>query len=143
MTSEKPFDLAAAPGTRHHRLLNSNEAPMDSDSTFAKSVIAEARARLTVVEHEILRLRERMKCLEEEHVSLSGHLVENNSILSPLRQIPPEVLGEIFAWTLPSVGALREPGVFGVEYSPWVLTYISSRWRAVALSIPSLWSLVV
>ncbi|KAJ7137948.1 hypothetical protein C8R44DRAFT_661084, partial [Mycena epipterygia] len=38
--------------------------------------------------------------------------------------MPSEVLGEIFSWTLPSINAL-------------------SRWRAVALSTPSLWSLLV
>ncbi|KAJ7137954.1 hypothetical protein C8R44DRAFT_607011, partial [Mycena epipterygia] len=142
--AEEPliFDLAPAPGTRHHSLLNSNEAPLDSDSVIVKSVISKAREHLALVEREISRLRERVKYLEGERVSLSDHIAENNDILSPLRRMPPEVLGEIFSWTLPSINALRFGG-FGVTDSPWVLTHISSRWRAVSLSTPSLWSLLV
>ncbi|KAJ7138216.1 hypothetical protein C8R44DRAFT_607338, partial [Mycena epipterygia] len=140
--AEYPVNFDAAPGTRHHRLLNSNEVPLDSDSINIKSVISTARVRLAVVEDELSRLRERMESLEKEHAALSSHLAQNNSILSPLRRMPPEVLGEIFSWTLPSVGVLRE-GHLGVAVSPWVLTHISSRWRTVSLSSPSLWSLVV
>ncbi|KAJ7101884.1 hypothetical protein C8R44DRAFT_641240 [Mycena epipterygia] len=140
--AEYPVDVDTAPGTRHHRLLNSNEAPLDSDTPIVRSAISKARARLTVVEDELSRLRELMKSLEKEHAALSDNLAHNNSILSPLRRMPPEVLGEIFSWTLPSVGVLQE-GHLGVAVSPWVLTHISSHWRAVSLSTTSLWSLVV
>ncbi|KAJ7138193.1 hypothetical protein C8R44DRAFT_695333, partial [Mycena epipterygia] len=139
MTSEEPFTLNAAPGTRHHRLLTSNEVPLESDSTIVQSVISKARAGLALIEQEISRLRDRMKYLEEERASLSGHI----AILSPLRRIPPEVLGEIFSWTLPSADALKQKKNFDIAESPWVLTRVSAQWRAVALSLPSLWSLVV
>ncbi|KAJ7138251.1 hypothetical protein C8R44DRAFT_848131, partial [Mycena epipterygia] len=83
-----------------------------------------------------------MKCLEEEHTSLLSHLAENKGILSPVRQMPPEVLGEIFSWTLPSIEALRQEH-FSVADGPWLLTPVSIHWRAIAFSIPSLWMLVV
>ncbi|KAJ7483508.1 hypothetical protein FB451DRAFT_1234815 [Mycena latifolia] len=57
--------------------------------------------------------------------------------------MPPEVLGEIFSLTLPSVGDTLARRRFRNSHSPWVLTHVCSRWRAIALSIPSLWSLVV
>ncbi|KAJ7137956.1 hypothetical protein C8R44DRAFT_559332, partial [Mycena epipterygia] len=114
--------------------------PLESEFTIVKAVISKERARLARVEQEISRIRDRMKYLEEERASLSGHLAENTAILSPLRRTPPEVLGEIFSWTLPSVGALRREGSSGLNDSPWALTHVSSHWRAVALSIPSLWS---
>ncbi|KAJ7101886.1 hypothetical protein C8R44DRAFT_641114, partial [Mycena epipterygia] len=140
--SEKRFDLPiAAPGTQYHRLLKSNEVPLDSDSTLVHSVISKAVGRLADLDNAISELRGRMKELEEERVSVSIHLAKNAAIISPLRRMPPEVLGEIFSWTLPSVGVLHERH-FGVAISPWVLTHISSRWRAVALSTPSLWSLI-
>ncbi|KAJ7124329.1 hypothetical protein C8R44DRAFT_783317 [Mycena epipterygia] len=133
-TSEKPLDLNAAISSRHHQLLNSNEAPLDTESTMVKSVVSKGRLRLAVVEHE--------QSFEEERASLSGQLTKQHSILSPIRRMPPEVLSEIFSWTLPSVGDLRR-GHSGVASSPWVLTHISGHWRAVVLSIPSLWSLMV
>ncbi|KAJ7124314.1 hypothetical protein C8R44DRAFT_147227 [Mycena epipterygia] len=133
-TSEKPLDFNTAAGSRQHQPLNSNEAPLDTESTMVKSVVPKARLRLAVVEHE--------QSLEEERASLSGQLAEHNTILSPLRRMPPEVLGEIFSWNLPSIDTLRR-GRLSVADSPWVLTHISGHWRAVALSIPSLWSLMV
>ncbi|KAJ7124356.1 hypothetical protein C8R44DRAFT_619933 [Mycena epipterygia] len=134
---EEPLDLSAAPDSPHHSFLHSNEAPGDSDSTIVRSMLSKARKRLAVVERELTRRRERMQALKEERASLSGYLTENNAILSPLRRILPEVLGEIFSWTLPSIHELRQEDS-GVRDSPWVLTHISSRWRTVALSTPSL-----
>ncbi|KAJ7498137.1 hypothetical protein B0H11DRAFT_1998823 [Mycena galericulata] len=55
--------------------------------------------------------------------------------------MPPEVLGEIFWWTLPAEALDRGWSV--VKDSPWTLTHVSHRWRAIASSTPSLWSLVV
>ncbi|KAJ7138073.1 hypothetical protein C8R44DRAFT_661191, partial [Mycena epipterygia] len=81
-----------------------------------------------------------MKCLEEERDSLLNHLVDNAAVISPLRRMPPELLGEIFSWTLPSID---EGETMNLTDSPWVLTHISSRWRAVAHSTPSLWSLIL
>ncbi|KAJ7107704.1 hypothetical protein C8R44DRAFT_680500, partial [Mycena epipterygia] len=107
-----------------------------------RSLVSKSRARLAFVDHEMSRLREQIKSLEEEHVSLSSHLVENTAILSSLRRMPPEVLGEIFSRTLPLIHALKQGDLdVRVEDSPWVLTHVSSHWRAVALATPSLWSL--
>ncbi|KAJ7138259.1 hypothetical protein C8R44DRAFT_728417 [Mycena epipterygia] len=125
---------------RHHRLLNSNEGPLDSNTTNVTSVISKARERLVVVEDDLSRLRERVKCLKK-HALLSGDLAQNNVILSPLRRMPPKVLGEIFSWTLPTINDFRRKNP-GAADSPWILTHISNRWRVVAISTPSLCSLV-
>ncbi|KAJ7483431.1 hypothetical protein FB451DRAFT_1084598 [Mycena latifolia] len=88
--------------------------------------------------------RYRLKRLEEERAVLSSFRSQNNAILSPLRRIPPEVLGQIFSWMLPSIisAMMAQSGSDVIGNSPWVLGHISSRWRAVALSTPLLWSLV-
>ncbi|KAJ7498125.1 hypothetical protein B0H11DRAFT_1998782, partial [Mycena galericulata] len=56
--------------------------------------------------------------------------------------MPPEVLGEIFLWTLSSADEMNH-GWSVLKDSPWTLTHVSHRWRAIASSTPSLWSLVV
>ncbi|KAJ7648229.1 hypothetical protein DFH06DRAFT_1423724 [Mycena polygramma] len=56
--------------------------------------------------------------------------------------MPPEVLCEIFAWTLPSVRDSCKRLKPRVTDSPWILTHVSHRWRAVAILNPSLWSIV-
>ncbi|KAJ7113894.1 hypothetical protein C8R44DRAFT_740778 [Mycena epipterygia] len=69
----------------------------------------------------------------------------SSAILSPVRGMPAELLGEIFLWTLPpaDIDDTRRRWSFNAKESPWVLTHISGRWRAVALSTPSLWSLII
>ncbi|KAJ7691902.1 hypothetical protein B0H17DRAFT_872627, partial [Mycena rosella] len=131
--------------------LSSNEAPLELDLAAVKSVISDTDARLVCLDTKISRLQDRLKRLEEERAAVSRYHAQNNAILSPLRRMPPEVLGEIFSWTLPSardavaLGRRGTTSICGsdVGSSPWILGHISSRWRAIALSTPSLWSLVV
>ncbi|KAJ7147643.1 hypothetical protein C8R43DRAFT_1237164 [Mycena crocata] len=132
-----------APGSRYHTLLNSNEPPGTSDLTSIRSLVSKTGARLTCLDSEIARLRDRVKALEDERELLSQSHARNCAILSPLRRIPPEVLAEIFSWTLPSAGDLLNSGfLLHWKEAPWMLTHICGRWRTVALSTPSLWSLV-
>ncbi|KAJ6580722.1 hypothetical protein B0H19DRAFT_1017181 [Mycena capillaripes] len=105
-TAREPRDsVDTAPGTRHHILLNSNEPPLDSDIPAIESAILETDAQLPVarLDDEIARQRERLQQLEEAHASLSSYRARNRAILSPLRKMPPEVLGEIFSRTLLSI----------------------------------------
>ncbi|KAJ7654654.1 hypothetical protein DFH06DRAFT_1416469 [Mycena polygramma] len=60
---------------------------------------------------------------------------------SAVKRMPPEMLAEIFSWTLaPAMDAIERE--YHPTDSPWVLTHVSHHWRAVALSTPMLWSLV-
>ncbi|KAJ7605298.1 hypothetical protein FB45DRAFT_1042430 [Roridomyces roridus] len=54
------------------------------------------------------------------------------------KRMPPEILADIFSWTLPPMNELRGD-VSDLETSPWVLTQVCSRWRDISLSTPSLW----
>ncbi|KAJ7693173.1 hypothetical protein B0H17DRAFT_910550, partial [Mycena rosella] len=96
--------------------------------------------RLSLLDKEITWRRNLLQQLEEERASLSTYHTQNTAIIPPLRWMPPEILVKIFLTTLPSVHEATS-GNTGIAQSPWVLTHISSRWRAVALSTPSLWSL--
>ncbi|KAJ7654652.1 hypothetical protein DFH06DRAFT_1047401 [Mycena polygramma] len=57
--------------------------------------------------------------------------------------MPPEILSEIFGWTLLSVRDTCRRQKSRITDSPWVFTHVSRRWRTVSVSNPSLWSLVV
>ncbi|KAF7345454.1 ABC protein [Mycena venus] len=133
----------AAPGTRHHALFTTNEPPEPSEIPFIQSVISKADARIACLDDEISRIQEKLKKLEEERASLSSYRMRNRSILSPLRRMPPEVLGEIFWWTLPSLASQLDRRGFDTTNSPWVLTQISSSWRAISIATSSLWSRVI
>ncbi|KAJ7618987.1 hypothetical protein DFH06DRAFT_1306556 [Mycena polygramma] len=144
--SAEALDFHVASGARHFTLLNSNEPPEDSEKTFIRSVISTADARVAHLDEEIAKLRAQLMHLEEERASGFSYRARNSVILSPLRRMPPEVLGEIFVWTLPSPAAPLVSLVcskFRMGASPWVLTQISSRWRTIALSTPRLWSRII
>src|SRR5262245_39286097 len=65
--------------------------------------------------------------------SLRGNVIQ--SINTPLRRVPPEVLGNIFTHCLDSYVSLP-----CISFAPLLLCRINKRCRQVALSTPSLWS---
>ncbi|KAJ7618986.1 hypothetical protein DFH06DRAFT_1306555 [Mycena polygramma] len=137
---KEALDLYVASGARHFKLLNSNEPPDDSETAFIRSVISTADASVAHLNEKISKLQAQLKHLEDERASFLSYRARNSAILSPLRRMPPEVLGEIFVWTLPSPAAPLVCRKFRMGASPWVLTQISSRWRKFSFSTPPLWS---
>ncbi|KAJ7602852.1 hypothetical protein DFH06DRAFT_354257 [Mycena polygramma] len=135
-----PPHLRPAPGTRHHGLLTSNQPPLDSDFLTVQSVLFETDARLVSVDDEIARMSQQLEKLKQKRSSLSTYRAQNGSILSLLRRMPPEILGEIFMRTLPSP---RRRKKIQIADSPWVLTHVCQDWKKIALSIHSLWSSVI
>ncbi|KAJ7173351.1 hypothetical protein C8R46DRAFT_1082554 [Mycena filopes] len=137
------FLQVATLGTSYDHSLTSNDPLMNSnDVEMARSIVSATQSCLKRVSDEIAQLRERIAQLEDHKLALSIHLAQHKALLSPLRRLPPEILFEIFSWTLPSILFTRDMDRFDVTGTPWVLGHISSNWRAVALSSPSLWSLV-
>ncbi|KAF7345677.1 hypothetical protein MVEN_01587500 [Mycena venus] len=140
---EKRPDFELPPrGTRYLELLSSNDPPEDSDLDVVHSALSITHARLSLIDEEIARVRERLRQLEEEREILLNFRAKNRGILSPLRKMPSELLSEIFSWTLPSARNSSLRRGFHTRESPWVLTHVSRQWRAVAVSNPSLWSLI-
>ncbi|KAJ7230286.1 hypothetical protein GGX14DRAFT_582744 [Mycena pura] len=124
-------------------LLRSNEAPLESELSDIKTSSSDMDSRLAFLDDEIARLRARVEQLEEERIVIRTRREHNRAILSPLRRMPPEVLAEVFLWSLPPRYVDYKRGGYDVKESPWVLTHVCSRWRAVALSTSSLWSCIV
>ncbi|KAF7367200.1 F-box domain-containing protein [Mycena sanguinolenta] len=112
-----------------------NEPPGEAQSSLMGPFIDETSSRLAILDAEILRLQGRLRQLQEERTVLLTYHAQALCILCPLRRIPPEILSEIFAWTLPF---RRE--VLSTENCPWVLTHVCRGWRAVAITTSSLWS---
>ncbi|KAJ6504483.1 hypothetical protein DFH09DRAFT_1439925 [Mycena vulgaris] len=137
--SESKIAVAAtSAATSQHQPSGTSNEPLESADI--RSVVSTTGARLADLEDEISRLRTRLQQLEDEHASLSRYRLQNNAVLG---RMPAEVLSEIFLWTLPSLSTALDRSKFDVNNSPWVLTQVSSHWRTIAISIPSLWSLVV
>jgi hypothetical protein len=66
--------------------------------------------------------------------SLCEEIEAHKATLSPIRRMPPELLSLIFACaSQPTLHDRRDP-------APWTASQVSRRWRAIALSQPSLWT---
>ncbi|KAJ6603220.1 hypothetical protein DFH09DRAFT_1458490 [Mycena vulgaris] len=137
---EVPITLTS---TRHRELLNTNEPPLDSEYPFIQSLVSQIRRRLSRHGDKISVLRAELEQLEKEHTSLENDLARNTAILSPARRMPHELLSEIFVLALPSREDALESNRFDADDAPWTLGRVCGQWRLVALSSPSLWSLVV
>ncbi|KAI0329162.1 hypothetical protein GY45DRAFT_918789 [Cubamyces sp. BRFM 1775] len=68
------------------------------------------------------------------------------NLLSPIRQLPPEVLIRCFEYLLPSVPPdlyEHREGPYKFPIHPLIgITHVCKRWRDVALSAPTLWTCI-
>ncbi|KAJ7607871.1 hypothetical protein FB45DRAFT_1067627 [Roridomyces roridus] len=128
--------------TRLHSLLHSNEPPESFDAPAIQSAMSDIDQRICALDLEISGLQGRVAQLQEARAALIRSRQPYKAILSPLRRLPTETLGEIFMHTVPSIRDLVRWNGFGMNQSPWVLIHVCSRWREIAISLPSLWSLI-
>ncbi|KAF7360838.1 F-box domain-containing protein [Mycena sanguinolenta] len=129
------LNLSTQTLARVAQLSATNEAPHEAELSIIRPILQKTSARLASLDAEIPRLKAHLAQLEEQRAVISRYHAQNLSILSPLRRMPPEILGEIFSWTI-------RPDVCSTDKSPWVLTHVCGDWRTVALSKSSLWSLI-
>ncbi|KAJ7625644.1 hypothetical protein FB45DRAFT_921949 [Roridomyces roridus] len=115
--------------------------PYGADLSILQAVEARTTARLLSLDDEICGLKQRIQHLEGRRAEVLGQQKRSSTILSPLRRMPPEVLVEIFSWTLPLLEEM-DGDVSDLQDCPWVLTQVCSRWRAISVATPSFWSTV-
>ncbi|KAJ7609012.1 hypothetical protein FB45DRAFT_373478 [Roridomyces roridus] len=139
----KPQTIPATSETleRCQRLVKLNEAPGSAELAFIRALVSDTGTRLEYLDNEISRLRDRLDQLQGQRMQLWEYHSPYVPILSPLRRMPPEILVQIFLWTLPSFHE-RSGGVSDTQKSPWTPSRVSSRWREISLSTPSLWTTV-
>jgi hypothetical protein len=107
--------------------------------TLASSAEAEAMS----IDTEIARLRALLLELEHSRDSLWKAANQARSLIAPIRKLPPEILGEIFFLTDPSIHF--SDGWLTAYYHriPTVLAgTVCLSWRDIAISTPKLWSLI-
>ncbi|CAA7260452.1 unnamed protein product [Cyclocybe aegerita] len=132
-------------------LLETNGVPLPADRTRIKAAIQAAEEQLKAFTKEDL-----VRVLVEELLTggeywtllrisyLNDFVRKHKALLSPVRNLPPELLGEIFRFvvlprrfhTSSSVALPKEPA-HNIAYA---ITQTCKYWRDVALSIPQLWT---
>ncbi|KAF7369696.1 hypothetical protein MVEN_00301000 [Mycena venus] len=121
-------------------LLTSNEPPPDSEVPLIRDIISESQSRIGPLDAHIETLQAQIRSLETtlaEFVERREETVElvrqHQSIVSPARRMPAELICHILALTWE---AYKDT----TNGPPWYLGHICRLWRHSVLLYPNLWS---
>ncbi|KAF7335681.1 hypothetical protein MVEN_02223400 [Mycena venus] len=118
-------------------LLETNEPPTDSETFELEKAAAECRSRISQLDTTITALLSSLEKHRRMRQSAEEQIRRGGAILSVVRRIPTDILVEIFNWTVPDEARKR-----AMNRCPWVLGRVCSRWRAVSLALPELWTII-
>ncbi|KAJ7903774.1 hypothetical protein B0H14DRAFT_954458 [Mycena olivaceomarginata] len=100
----------------------------------AKQRLLETKLRLADADEEISGTLAHLQRLQLRRKDI---LVDLNILTSPILNLPPEIICEIFIHCLPPPRTLPDP-----RDAPLLLGHVCRRWRSIAYSFTQLWSSV-
>ncbi|PPQ73309.1 hypothetical protein CVT26_015337 [Gymnopilus dilepis] len=115
-----------------------NDEPSPALVTEIKRRMTQPILELQRRNEEIEGLTRAMDALGKECDDLEASIADHQTILSPIRRLPPDILHEIFYHCLPTH---RNP-VMSEREAPILFTVVCRSWRSIALSSPRLWTRV-
>ncbi|KAJ6471643.1 hypothetical protein C8R47DRAFT_1147469 [Mycena vitilis] len=116
-----------------HPLLTNNDPPAESETAQILDFLAGARKRCNGLDSNIAAVAAILDTLVKARDLLAHDIRSHEGIISPLRQLPTEILCRIL------VMARKPLANFELPKAPWYLGQISKRWREIAIGIPVLW----
>lgn len=124
-------------------LLKKNHPLLEVEMHAIRDAIEHFKKNLSRIDETIAHLGQSLAKLSRERVEVEKSIEDHTRILSPIRQLPPEILSEIFMACLPSRDEVKRFGRIGVHCAPvWGLSHVSRHWRQITLSNPRLWSCI-
>ncbi|KAJ7146520.1 hypothetical protein C8R44DRAFT_757670 [Mycena epipterygia] len=118
-----------------HHLLTTNDAPSDVEAAEIRDALDVVHTRVSKLEASIATLEDILRKLRTMRKHALDHIHRSNIIVSVVRRLPADVLNEIFSYTVADAPRRRT-----IDRSPWILGRVCSRWRAISISLPKLWS---
>ncbi len=76
--------------------LKTNNAPLDLEIVDIRDSLQNLQQSLIQVDEEIKLLSQTLEKLKTRRVDISKAISKHSGVLSPVRRLPPEMLGEIF-----------------------------------------------
>ncbi|KAJ7595657.1 hypothetical protein C8J56DRAFT_386239 [Mycena floridula] len=123
-------------------LLETNDPPLGSEEQFLREMldksdfergIVETDAKLASLELMVVALRRRREKMAESFIT-------TKKVLSPIRRVPAEIIGEIFMLALTEEdGSVRATSLNMAE-GPWAYGQVCRIWRKEIFSRPSIWA---
>ncbi|KAJ6585447.1 hypothetical protein B0H19DRAFT_1109701 [Mycena capillaripes] len=109
--------------------IGTNYIPLPSEIAEIKQLLVSPRAEIERIDREIAQL-------EARRLELSTYVSEHEALISPVRQLPLDIMREIFIACIPT----DQNPIMSAQTAPLLLGHICSAWRAIAFSTPRLWS---
>ncbi|KAJ7196761.1 hypothetical protein GGX14DRAFT_326958, partial [Mycena pura] len=112
-------------------LLVTNSIPSDVQINEIQCFIGSAEAKISIIDDQIAQMQRTLDRLGSRRVQLQDLVQSHRSVVSTIRRLPTDILGEIFSH------ASRSP-----VHSPEALSRlvgVCQRWRTIALASPLLW----
>ncbi|KDR69749.1 hypothetical protein GALMADRAFT_230433 [Galerina marginata CBS 339.88] len=122
-------------------LLRSNIPPTEQETTLIREAISMAEAEELRLEEELHKQGHRQHDLTVYKLERASTFIrEQKAVLSLIRKIPPEILQDIFIYTVSPTSGGHDYGWLYANDLPWGLSQVSNLWRTTALSMSVLWS---
>lgn len=119
------------------RFTPSNEILPDDERNKVLNLITESQRALDSLDDEIYTIQAALHTLLGRRETEASHLERLRTGVAPHKKIPPEIFSLIFAHTISDKPAHM---ILWKRWdSPWNITQVCSRWRAIALSEAKLW----
>jgi len=119
-------------------LLLSNLPPSEVEVNLVLNIVSEAGSNAGCIRKQ-LEIHPKNRVLKNQLRTYENYIIRHQSILSPLRRLPPEILYHIFAFFAQPRLYPNTPDNRWSEL-PWSLSQVCHRWRAISLSMPLLWT---
>ncbi|KAE9395212.1 hypothetical protein BT96DRAFT_826593, partial [Gymnopus androsaceus JB14] len=136
----EPANLLSPWNTEHSpfaSVIGTNHAPSTAELKSLQAHLVHPQLELSRLETEIDRVQTVLSNLLSEKRQIGNYIEAHRALASPVRQIPPETLAEIFVQCLPTEPAYP---VRNLNEAPLLFTMICRHWRNVALAAPLLWN---
>ncbi|KAJ7933927.1 hypothetical protein B0H13DRAFT_686331 [Mycena leptocephala] len=116
--------------------LGTNYCPRHEELAQIKALLIEPSLRLKCLDDGIASMQKTIDKLTKERDSLNAYVEAHKALISPIRRLPLDIIGEIFMACIPT----HRNCVMSADEAPVILGRICSSWRTISLSTPRLWS---
>ncbi|KAJ7593928.1 hypothetical protein C8J56DRAFT_424281 [Mycena floridula] len=114
-------------------LISSNRAPSDSEENVIRQAISCSKQEIQALDVQIAEVRDRLEELLEARQHLVSNLAIHQTILSPIRRIPPEILSDIFEFYVLDAPLAADQGA-------WLLAKVCADWKSITDTSPRVWA---
>lgn len=136
---------------RLQELLHTNNPLDDQEIDLVRDVLRQREVSICTTMHKAMEIDLQIEELTKQRNALAFELNQYqkdflacSALLSRFRDLPSELLGPIFLYSLPDyqqTTSFTSPAAsLYHNIAPFSLTQVCSRWRALALAMPELWT---